>query len=750
MRSAFRSKTSGAARGAAITLVSCLAASSFVGCVGDTATETSTRAAAPEYTAQQTSAESPVDNSDPVAGFMIGTFKDAQDVIGALSLVKSVYDLYQLAIPQDPNKEVLDALSNDMRALQGQLDSIGLQNAHNRIQSALDPSAGLEQDFRDWRNLHPTQPFALDGTPEAGVNSAVGNLSQLTNWMRPRSAQQDWQRIIPDRAGPWLLNNVPTNRQHPELWDEGNQWDWRVGLFAYVQAITERMLLLTAGYPDWQRYPRGYIEEFAGYADTLDDVGIMMWNGIKCGVTFFDIPFPIGFVTRYLSLECVDVSSDRAFGTVVTDHATPDTAYQMASGSTPWVEAEVSKLKTQVFNTMPFAQLHQLANSLRFRPPVEPVTSGGFVSESPVYATTAYTTTDIGTTCGWVNEHDVRGWMAQGQLLNSAALPAGAPIAMITRQTGCHDLFAVDKNGALVTRYACDDTDDPKTDPYHWQSISFGGTFPPGAPVSAVSRSVDDIDVFAVSNGGQILDVRWDGRNPQWAAYGGWADPRYPIVVGTAPVGAHLAASARTMLKLDLAWIDANGRITAAYWDGFPQAPGGWSFAASTTSGGFRPGSPIAVATHDGVNIDLFGVTTTGALANFGWHGAAGWDRDYQVISDGFFAQSGGPIAAVAENGEVDVFAAHLGTDGHLVSNRSRGRWDKSAAAIVPVAAGAHATQIGAASIGPGSAEVFVADAAGDLWQLVRIDTSSPRWTVNALPACRIPIALGGIKLVGF
>ncbi|EPY04470.1 hypothetical protein PAALTS15_25004, partial [Paenibacillus alvei TS-15] len=63
---------------------------------------------------------------------------------------------------------------------------------------------------------------------------------------------------------------------------------------------------------------------------------------------------------------------------------------------------------------------------------------------------------------------------------------------------------------------------------------SLGGIFPMGAPVSAVARTPNNLDLFLVGNGGRVYTSwwsagsDWSGINDNWRSLGGI----FPIPVG--------------------------------------------------------------------------------------------------------------------------------------------------------------------------------------------------------------------------
>ncbi|WP_429645488.1 hypothetical protein, partial [Skermanella aerolata] len=93
----------------------------------------------------------------------------------------------------------------------------------------------------------------------------------------------------------------------------------------------------------------------------------------------------------------------------------------------------------------------------------------------------------------------------------------------------------------------------------NWRSI--GGVFPAGAPVAAVARTPNNLDLFICGNDGRVYTswwfagVDWSGINDNWFAIGGFF-----------PAGAPLSAVARTGNNLDVFIPGNDGRIYTSWW----------------------------------------------------------------------------------------------------------------------------------------------------------------------------------------
>ena len=95
-----------------------------------------------------------------------------------------------------------------------------------------------------------------------------------------------------------------------------------------------------------------------------------------------------------------------------------------------------------------------------------------------------------------------------------------------------------------------------------------GGRAAPGAPVTAVSRSLDKLDVFVVGADGGIWTAAWEPDFTDW--WHGW----WRIGSVAAPQGAFVGAVSRSTDKLDIFVTDSNGVIQTAAWE--PDFTDGW------------------------------------------------------------------------------------------------------------------------------------------------------------------------------
>jgi hypothetical protein len=105
------------------------------------------------------------------------------------------------------------------------------------------------------------------------------------------------------------------------------------------------------------------------------------------------------------------------------------------------------------------------------------------------------------------------GWWRIGNLDVSLA----APIAAVSRSQDKIDIFVTARDGKIYTA-AWELGRDMPHKYREWQWLA-GGLVKPGAPVTAVCKSVDKLDVFAIGLDGRVWSAAWQ---PSDAGFRGW------------------------------------------------------------------------------------------------------------------------------------------------------------------------------------------------------------------------------------
>ncbi|MEU7871875.1 hypothetical protein AB0B76_34545, partial [Dactylosporangium sp. NPDC049140] len=179
--------------------------------------------------------------------------------------------------------------------------------------------------------------------------------------------------------------------------------------------------------------------------------------------------------------------------------------------------------------------------------------------------------------------------------------------------------------------------------------------FRAGAPVAALSRNPNQMDLFAVAADGAVRSAWWNGQ---------WHDDWFRIGTRGFGPGTPIAVNSRNPDQMDLFAVGDDGGVYSAWWHGEWQD---WFRIGTRT---FAPGTPIAVLSRNPDQMDLFAVGDDGGLWSAWWHGE--W-HDWFRIGTRTFSQ-GTPIAVNSRNpDQMDLFA--VGDDGGVYSAWWHGDW---------------------------------------------------------------------------
>jgi hypothetical protein len=208
------------------------------------------------------------------------------------------------------------------------------------------------------------------------------------------------------------------------------------------------------------------------------------------------------------------------------------------------------------------------------------------------------------------------GWREIGGLF-----PVGEQVTAVARGRFRDqiDLFVVGGNGVAYTSRRPPGAD--------WSGLAgwdaIGGVFPVGAPVAAVSRHKDALDLF-IAGGDGVVYTSESTTGSQWSGLAGWRP-----IGGLFPAGAPIAAVATDPGKLDLFIVGNDGVVYTSSWSTTSDWSGlqGWS----PLGGVFPPGTPVSAVSGAGGQIDLFVVAYDGIVYTCErnrdgvWSGRAGW-----------------------------------------------------------------------------------------------------------------------------
>jgi hypothetical protein len=129
----------------------------------------------------------------------------------------------------------------------------------------------------------------------------------------------------------------------------------------------------------------------------------------------------------------------------------------------------------------------------------------------------AWFTDELFLSWGWSSQYPTQrehGWSVTGQTSNQSLFPGGAEVAAVCLEgTGNRiDIFACGLDGQVhTTRWTS------QTDWIQWQLLdNEAKKFPPGAYITAISRSSKNLDLFICDSNGEIATAGL-GDRPEWS-----------------------------------------------------------------------------------------------------------------------------------------------------------------------------------------------------------------------------------------
>ena len=261
-----------------------------------------------------------------------------------------------------------------------------------------------------------------------------------------------------------------------------------------------------------------------------------------------------------------------------------------------------------------------------------------------------------------------RGWLGWSEIDRATVLDPGARVSALARSPDHTDVFAVGRDGGIYTSWR-----DANIDGGAWHAftrIGPVGLAQAGTRVAAVARTPKHIDLFVTALDGRILGNWWDASvdNQQWHAW---------FEIGTLRplAGTPVEAVARAHDQLDLFVVGANGRVHTSWWNQNVDNAQWHEWAQIPTFESFPGGNVRAVARrHD--HLDLFMVDRGGAVVTTWWDAGANngqWNA-WSALSDAGTARPGGHVTPLARTPDhLDIFVTDM--QGHVLTNW----WDVNA-----------------------------------------------------------------------
>lgn len=247
----------------------------------------------------------------------------------------------------------------------------------------------------------------------------------------------------------------------------------------------------------------------------------------------------------------------------------------------------------------------------------------------------------------------------------------GAPVAAVARDINKLDLFVAGPDGKTYS--AASDRNVTDGQWRGWWNI-LTGALPAGGTVSAVSREPNQLDIFIVSNDGGVYTAAWNANvaNAQWQ---GW----WRILDLAAAPGAPVAVVSRNPNQLDIFVAGSDGKTYTAAWNA-GVAQGQWQGWWNILTGAIPPGGTITAVSRDPNKLDIFLVSTDGGIYTAAWDANVAngqWQGWWRILNG--VAGAGSGVAAVSRDpNKLDVFI--VGTDGAIWTaawdaNVANGQW---------------------------------------------------------------------------
>jgi hypothetical protein len=229
---------------------------------------------------------------------------------------------------------------------------------------------------------------------------------------------------------------------------------------------------------------------------------------------------------------------------------------------------------------------------------------------------------------------------------NSGIAPANAPVAAIARKQNQIDIFVVDNNSQIETSWW-----DGNWHPFYTIKPT-NGTYSvqPGTLVAAVSRYPEHIDLFFANSSGNLVTLWWDVSTNVWSQ----------TLLGNPNVvspQARVTALSRSPDQLDVFAADQNGAVQIASWN----ANSGWQGPGPIPGSQVHPGTQIAAVARWPWHIDIFASGNDGSVQSYWWDANVN-NGNWNTVAGGVMPSGttyagAGVAAALQGSSKIDVFA---------------------------------------------------------------------------------------------
>jgi hypothetical protein len=249
--------------------------------------------------------------------------------------------------------------------------------------------------------------------------------------------------------------------------------------------------------------------------------------------------------------------------------------------------------------------------------------------------------------------------------------PPMAPVAALHRTADFMDIFSVSESGEVTSAWW-------NGNPWRPWFRLFNQTFPLFSPIAAVSRNSNQMDLFVVQSG-QIKSCWFTGEWNDWFPL-----PPSPTPLPDAPAldAWGLAALSRDPNFMDVFAVDVDGVVRSTWWNGNPWRAWFPMGEKRFPPGGpirFPPGAPIAALSRNQNHMELFiagaGIDNENQLwANF--FDGNRWSGWFQPNPSSQILRPRTKIAAISRNrNQMDLFAISP-QDNQIYNSWWNGSWN--------------------------------------------------------------------------
>jgi hypothetical protein len=292
-----------------------------------------------------------------------------------------------------------------------------------------------------------------------------------------------------------------------------------------------------------------------------------------------------------------------------------------------------------------------------YQPAFNQVTPVAAVSRSPKHVD-LFKIGPEGAVCSSAWEEGPAGskWTDWFQIHSETVFAQEAPVSALARRPDQLDLFVTGLNGAIWT---CSWHADPEQW-RPWYPIHFETVFRQDRQVTAISRVPEHIDLFRIGFDGAVWSTWWSEQTGVWDNW----DRIHPET--RFPDDARVTALARRTDHVDLFTVGLDGAVWSCWWHADVESWRPWYRIHPETV--FRFDQEIAAVSRVPEHMDLFTVGNNGAVWSTSWHegDSQGWRSWFAIHPETRFALDSRVTALARRPDHLDLFVT--GLDGSVWS----------------------------------------------------------------------------------